>query len=44
MLLIWIIVIIGFLIFISIPVFGAIFGIKFLDWIAKKIENHVDKN
>lgn len=44
MFLIWVILVLGFLIFISIPILGAIFGVKFLDWITKKLEDHVNKS
>lgn len=44
MILVWVLLGIGFIIFISIPIAGAIFGIKFLDWLTKKVEDHVDKS
>lgn len=43
MTLIWIILVIGFIVFISIPIIGTIYGIKFLDWITRKLQDYVDK-
>lgn len=41
---IWLILTIVFLVFISIPIVATIYGIKFLDWITQKVEEYVNKD
>ena len=40
---IWLILIVCFLLFISIPIVATIYGVKLLDWITQKVEEYVNK-